>query len=65
MIDEKEVAKALDEWFRSQDGKQCLDHKILYRLEDVKYLENRLHRAFLAGVAAAECIIEKQHEPRE
>ncbi len=53
-ISGRDLAKARDEWLASDEGKRCCDG-----CTDGQYLENRLKLAFIAGVKAAEKLIQQ------
>jgi hypothetical protein len=40
---------AWDKWIDSDEGKSCLDESILLGGSHLKYLKNRLWKAFMAG----------------
>lgn len=50
-----ELAIERDHWFASEEGKKCMGTTGLgLHPKNLKYLRNRLERAFLAGAAANE-----------
>lgn len=49
--------KAIDEWFASEEGKQCCDAETLETPQyQRQYLRNRLWKAFVAGMGAGKQI---------
>jgi hypothetical protein len=48
------IMRRMQQFFDSDEGKSCLDVSILKSPEMKRFLENRLHIAFIQGVAAGE-----------
>jgi len=60
------LAKALDKWLESADGKSCCNPLTLKAPADARqYLENRLVSAWLAGAAWAERQYRNRRLPNE
>jgi hypothetical protein len=53
------LATAWDKWLVSDTGKTAADPGVLVCKAERQYLENRLHRAFMAGAEAQEKIDKK------
>ena len=54
MTDPLSIARARDEWLKSDVGTRCQETDILSDLSYGQYLRHRLEHAFLAGWNAAE-----------
>jgi hypothetical protein len=50
------LATAWDKWLASEEGQKSADAGVLSCKAEKQYLENRLHRAFMAGANAQEKI---------
>jgi len=48
-----------DNWFKSNEGRKCLNKSSLLCDKDSKYLKNRLELAFLAGATANTEVLEE------